>query len=77
MQWAKEIRAQYGGLERYIAEERIGWSADRIAEECSKGGYFQDEGAATGDAKESSTIRVVFNDWPYAIPLDCKHYVVW
>lgn len=75
IQWAKGIRAQYGGLEQYIAKERLGWDTKKlplIEGTAQPSHYFNDE-----VMDDLSNVKVVFNDWPYGIPLDCKHYVVW
>ena len=73
--WAKDIKAHYGGLENYIVKERLGWDKGDlplVESNASPTQFFNDI-----IMNDLSNIKVVFNDWPYGIPLDCKHYVVW
>lgn len=75
MEWAKNIRAKYGGLEKYVAKERVRWSEDfyTLAKDGSEDARYFDEAMLLEDAP----VRVILNDWPYGIPSTCKHYVVW
>ncbi|MCO5589777.1 hypothetical protein L7F22_043746 [Adiantum nelumboides] len=63
--WAKGIKAHYGGLENYIVKERLGWDKGDlplVESNASPTQFFNDI-----IMNDLSNIKVVFNDWPYGI----------
>ncbi|UZJ57260.1 hypothetical protein CBS101457_006580 [Exobasidium rhododendri] len=90
--WGKEIRAHYGGLESYVRQVRLGWKdedeemaappdgmngsgiddVNKDCEEADPRSYFSD--VVSNDPHLTKTIP---NDWPYAMPAECGHSVVW
>jgi len=90
--WGEGIRAHYGGLENYIREIRLGWKGDdnelapppdgmngsgienvnEDPEEVDPKTFFSDL-----VANDPNLVRTVPNDWPYAMPAECGHSVVW
>ncbi|CEH16465.1 Protein of unknown function DUF3605 [Ceraceosorus bombacis] len=90
LEWAKPIRTKWGGLENYIRVVRLGWPNPEapLPAYLSKT-TGNDEGAGASQAQvvlqqdyfldtdDETLVRRVPNDWPYAIPEDCEHWVVW
>lgn len=75
MEWSKAIKQHYGGLEQYLAIERLGWDRDKLP--TVNGTASPSDVMNDAVIDDPSNIKVVFNDWPYGIPPGSKHYVVW
>jgi hypothetical protein len=90
--WGKEIRAHYGGLESYVKQVRLDWKDDddelapppngmngsgvedinKDSDEIDPRSYFSDV-----VANDPNLVKTIPNDWPYAMPAECGHSVVW
>lgn len=90
--WGEGIRKKYGGLENYMRVVRLDWEEDndeiigpsQSQEGSSVHDVNDDEDAADIKsyfnnvvAEDSNLVKTIPNDWPYAMPAECGHYVVW
>lgn len=85
--WGEGIRKHYGGLESYIRQIRLDWKEEDEDETAMRGSdmanvnddievdsrtYFSDT-----VAEDPNLVKTIPNDWPYAMPAECGHSVVW
>jgi hypothetical protein len=89
--WGDGIRKHYGGLEKYMRVVRLDWEEDNDENLAPANGtngsnihnvnddadadpksYFSDV-----VAKDPNLVKTIPNDWPYAMPAECGHWVVW
>lgn len=63
------VKREYGSTEAFLYK-RLGWSPEDVHEARKTGRPF------TRDI-ESSYHRVVRNDWPYGVPREYEHWLVW
>lgn len=92
--WGEGIRKEYGGLENYVRQVRLGWKEEELQGSAATGSMSNGNGnhpkgeviARIDDpttffsdvvAKDATLVKVVPNDWPYAMPAECGHMVVW
>lgn len=74
--WSGPIKEEYGGLEEYIRQVRLGWGKpDGKEKEVPGQEYFRGEWVHDGAQRHRA--KCIPNDWPYAVPADCGHFVVW
>ncbi|EJT99700.1 hypothetical protein DACRYDRAFT_117884 [Dacryopinax primogenitus] len=66
-EWTKGMKARHGTIENFLIERRLRWNPPLIHPASPS---FSPETPATH-------YRVVPNDWPYSVPTDVVHYVVW
>jgi hypothetical protein len=86
--WGKGIRGHYGGLENYIRQVRLDWKDDDdITKQVGTNGVSEhieevenvDPTSYFSDvvSKDTNLFKTIPNDWPYAMPAECGHSVVW
>lgn len=134
--WAPSVKSQYGGLENYIRQTRLGWPAEQytgpalpnMLDRPQKTASLLDPASAAttrpnGSAVPASSgactpngtkvvetwpektlphprkpdmqlkhfvadveipedpsgslVKTIYNDWPYGVPADARHWVVW
>lgn len=68
LQWATRIRARWGGVEAYVRSVRLGWEGDAPSD---------GHDAHFCDTPDEARVKRLPNDWPYAVPAGCEHWVVW
>jgi len=65
--WTNGIKARYGKMETFLLERRLRWDPPPLL---STAHSFSPETPTTH-------YRVIRNDWPYSVPIDVVHSVVW
>ncbi|CAO1627236.1 unnamed protein product [Parajaminaea phylloscopi] len=83
--WRGPIRERYGSIEEYIRQVRLQWGSEAgasVGEHSPLPGqsaprpqthgheYFRPEWGP-------DRVKCIPNDWPYGIPVECGHFVVW
>lgn len=72
--WAKEIRCRpeyKGSIEQFVLKEKLHWTEQEVEDGMSgKLGIFRSNLGA-------NLVKVAKNDWPYSIPQNVEHWVVW
>lgn len=69
--WREPIKKYYGSLEEYVRQHRLEWQDSGPGAESTPGlEFFRPEWGL-------DRVKCIPNDWPYGIPGDCGHYVVW
>ncbi|KAL9008032.1 MAG: hypothetical protein Q9173_006803 [Seirophora scorigena] len=68
--WSSQIRREYGNMSRFMRQERLQWYSPDDAEETAKP-------ADPTPFGHPGHYRMLYNDWPYAVPPDVNHLVVW
>ena len=68
--WSSQIKREYGNISNFVCRERLHWPSPDDANNPLK-------------AKESipfghpDDYKILRNDWPYAVPADVTHLVLW
>lgn len=63
MKYVYELKQEYGSVLAFIQRERLGW----IDITPSNDRHFEN----------SSDLKILYNDWPYALNPDIVHLIVW
>ena len=61
-----DITQEYGSVERFMLEERLGWSGAEL-----------EEGRRREPFERAEDVKVLKNDWPYGVQEGVEHLVVW
>jgi hypothetical protein len=89
--WGEGIRKKYGGLENYMRLVRLDWGEDDdtspgTPNKGMNGSKIENVNDVEADvrsyfsdvvAEDPTLVKTIPNDWPYAMPAECGHYVVW
>ncbi|PWN52770.1 hypothetical protein IE53DRAFT_311455 [Violaceomyces palustris] len=68
--WRKEISSEYGSVQDYVVNEKLrGWDLNDQATGGNK--------CFRGDAIKGKDCEILRNDWPYSVPREVEHFVVW
>jgi len=78
--WSSDVKARYGSIPGFVCQERLHWAPassqirekEKTREELE--GLTPRNPAPFGDPADYKILR---NDWPYAIPTDVAHLVIW
>ncbi|KAL5501454.1 hypothetical protein ACEPAH_8714 [Sanghuangporus vaninii] len=89
-EWTKKIRAEYGSVVDYLLEYRLQWGrSDRLSLLPSGLNYDQPEQEMSAQHEpvpmpeyftadiHPSLVSIIQNDWPYSVPLDIEHSLIW
>ncbi|KZT55875.1 hypothetical protein CALCODRAFT_484410 [Calocera cornea HHB12733] len=66
-EWTKGTKARYGTIETFLLERRLHWSPPPMLSSAD----------SFSPSTPSTHYRAVRNDWPYSVPADVVHFVVW
>jgi len=85
--WAEDIKKEHGTLTNYLINVRLGWGTPPTTNN-SPGAILQP--LPGNDFQKTPTklpyftsqpspedVTIIFNDWPYSIPIDISHYLIW
>lgn len=61
-----DITLEYGSVERFMLEERLGWGKEEL-----------EEGRGRRPFERRGDVKVLRNDWPYGVEKRIEHLVVW
>ncbi|KAJ5773463.1 hypothetical protein N7457_008359 [Penicillium paradoxum] len=67
LEYMAHIKAEYGGVMRFIVKERLGWGDGDGQDVKPRGQPFEYD----------DDLRIIYNDWPYGVDKDIIHLVVW
>ncbi|KAG8751743.1 hypothetical protein FRC14_007635 [Serendipita sp. 396] len=80
--WCDAVKEEYGTLVEYLLHVRLGWAED-VKPKPTYANSATPSATATpnpmvfrADLPEEY-IKVIPNDWPYSVPLDVSHFVIW
>ncbi|KZV89481.1 hypothetical protein EXIGLDRAFT_618136 [Exidia glandulosa HHB12029] len=65
--WKIAVSAKYGSLSTYVTDVRLDWGDVSTIPQDE---YF-------GVGTERHLWKVLANDWPYAVPFDVEHHIIW
>ena len=68
--WSSQIKREYGDISNFVCRERLHWPLSNNANNPLKA----KDNAPFGHPDDYKILR---NDWPYAVPTDVTHLVVW
>ncbi|RDX41347.1 hypothetical protein OH76DRAFT_1412208 [Lentinus brumalis] len=88
MAWSAEIKTEYGSIINYLKEERLQWgkpdTMSRLGTSHTYPAFWANSEDSQPRTLEYFTAQtpaeywcIVSNDWPYSIPSDVEHVVVW
>jgi len=69
------LKTQYGSVVKYLIQVRLEWPDLDPTSPSSSQGELSTVQAFRADL--SDRYRVIPNDWPYSVPHDVEHWVVW
>lgn len=79
--WCAAVKEEYGTLVDYLVRVRLGWAEDvkpkpTFASATNSASATPNPLVFRADLPEGY-IKVIPNDWPYSVPLDVSHFVIW
>lgn len=83
VKWAQDIKGTYGTITNYLLQVRLGWGTPLTSNNSPAASAEILSSIATTTVPYFTSnitpenVKIIFNDWPYSIPLDISHYVVW
>ena len=82
LEWAQDIRKTHGDIAKFVCQERLQWSASSTntlepydSSITTPDAQFRPKSSIPFDHRDD--YRILRNDWPYAVPSDVCHLVVW
>ena len=72
--WTEQIKAEYGSIINFVLEERLQWEP-LPSSSTSEGPQFACRSPVPFANAED--YKILMNDWPYGIPPNISHLVVW
>ncbi|PGH08691.1 hypothetical protein AJ80_07812 [Polytolypa hystricis UAMH7299] len=65
LEYTAKIKSTYGSVLKFVVSERLGWGEDDL------------KPTGARPFEHPNDLKIVYNDWPYAIDTDIVHLVVW
>ncbi|KAF8526134.1 hypothetical protein JB92DRAFT_2700775 [Gautieria morchelliformis] len=66
--WAEDIQKKHGTITNYLVNVRLGWGPNTPPTTTAK--YFT-------STSSPDDVKIIFNDWPYSVPPEISHYLIW
>ncbi|KIJ45115.1 hypothetical protein M422DRAFT_29969 [Sphaerobolus stellatus SS14] len=88
--WAEGIKQQHGTITNYLINVRLGWGTPPTAKTspATMAQPLPEEPILSQDTSifkppyftstpSPEDVKIIFNDWPYSIPPEISHYLIW
>lgn len=78
--WSSEIKALYGSVAGFVCQERLRWAPASSQDKRNEMTHEELKGLTPRSPEpftDTADYKILRNDWPYAIPSDVVHLVIW